>query len=166
MQREPGAAIALAQAGRRALAVEVQALVGATEGPARRQVTGLDPRRFQLVAAVLDRAAGLRLGRAELFGASAGGVRVDDPACDLAVAAALASAATGVPAPADAAFVGEVSLTGSVRAAPRMTQRLAAARAVGVTDVYAPAGGEAVEGVRVVPVRHVGEAICMGGRAR
>ena len=97
-ERVPGAATALAQAGRGALAVEVQALVAATDGAARRQTTGLDARRFQLVAAVLDRTAGLSLGRAELFGASAGGVRVDDPACDLAVAAALASAASGSPA--------------------------------------------------------------------
>ena len=96
----PGAAIALPQAGRRALAVEVQALVGASDGPARRQATGLDPRRFQLVAAVLDRGAGVPLGRCELFGASSGGVRLDDPACDLAIAAALASAATGVAPPA------------------------------------------------------------------
>ena len=109
----PGAAIALPQAGRRALAVEVQALVGASDGPARRQATGLDPRRFQLVAAVLDRGAGIPLGRSELFGASSGGVRLDDPACDLAVAAALASAATGVAPPAGSAFVGEVALTGS-----------------------------------------------------
>ena len=93
----PGAAIALPQAGRRALAVEVQALVGSTEGPARRQATGLDLRRFQLVAAVLDRAAGVPLGRSELFGASSGGVRLDDPACDLAIAAALASAAPVLP---------------------------------------------------------------------
>ena len=98
--RIPGAAIALPRAGRRALAVEVQALVGSPEGPARRQATGLDARRFQLVAAVLDRVAGLPLGRAELFGATSGGVRIDDPACDLAVAAALASAATGVAPPA------------------------------------------------------------------
>jgi DNA repair protein RadA/Sms len=158
-ERVPGAATALAQAGRRALAVEVQALVGATEGPARRQATGLDPRRFQLVAAVLDRAARLHLGRSELFGASAGGVRVDDPACDLAIAAALASAATGVAPPAGAAFVGEVSLTGSVRPAPAMAQRFAAARAAGITTVYAPPDGERIDGVGVVPVRHVGEAI-------
>jgi DNA repair protein RadA/Sms len=156
----PGAATALPQAGRRALAVEVQALVGSGDGPARRQATGLDPRRFQLVAAVLDRAAGFQLGRAELFGASAGGVRVDDPACDLAIAAALASAAAGVAPPVGVAFVGEVSLTGSVRPAPAMAQRFAAARAAGITTVYAPpADGPSFDGVALVPVRHVGEAV-------
>ena len=158
-ERVPGAATALPQSGRRALAVEVQALVGASDGPGRRQATGLDPRRFQLVAAVLDRATGLPLGRSELFGASAGGVRVDDPACDLAIAAALASAATGAMPPADAAFVGEVSLTGLVRPAPAMGQRLAAARAAGIVTVFAPPSDPALEGIRVVPIRQVHEAL-------
>ena len=156
----PGAAIALPQAGRRALAVEVQALVGASDGPARRQATGLDPRRFQLVAAVLDRGAGVPLSRCELFGASSGGVRLDDPACDLAIAAALASAATGVAPPPGSAFVGEVALTGQVRSAPSMAQRVAAARTAGCSVVYASAGGPSeIDGVRVLPVRHVREAL-------
>ena len=159
-ERVAGAATALPQAGRRALAVEVQALVGSSDGPGRRQATGLDPRRFQLVAAVLDRAAGIPLGRSELFGASSGGVRIDDPACDLAVAAALASAATGAPPPAGAAFVGEVALTGLVRPAPAVAQRLAAARAAGCTVVYAPEGVSAgPEGLEVRPVRHLREAV-------
>jgi DNA repair protein RadA/Sms len=155
---EPGAATALPQAGRRALAVEVQALVAPTDGPARRQVTGLDGRRFQLVAAVLER-AGVHLGRSDLFGASSGGVRVDDPACDLAVAAALASAATGVAPPAGTAFVGEVGLTGLVRPAPAMAQRLAAARAAGISTVFGPGEPGIREGVRVVPVRRVRDAL-------
>ncbi len=156
----PGAAIALPQAGRRALAVEVQALVGPTDGPARRQATGLDLRRFQLVAAVLDRGAGVPLGRSELFGASSGGVRLDDPACDLAIAAALASAATGVAPPAGSAFVGEVALTGAVRAAPSMAQRLSAARAAGCSVVYAAEGSTPeMKGIRVMPVGHVRQAL-------
>jgi DNA repair protein RadA/Sms len=155
---EPGSATALPQAGRRALAVEVQALVAPTEGPARRQVTGLDARRFSLVAAVLDR-AGVPLGRADLYGASSGGVRVEDPACDLAVAAALASAATGVAPPQSSAFVGEVGLTGLVRPAPAMGQRLAAARSAGVGTVFGPLDDGRTDGIRMVPVRHVGEAL-------
>ena len=114
---EPGAATALPLAGRRGLAVEVQALVSRGEGTARRQASGLDLRRFQLVGAVLD-SAGLGLGRSDVFGAVAGGARLDDPACDLAVAAAVASAAAGVPAPSASAFVGEIGLTGVVRPAP------------------------------------------------
>ena len=159
-QRVPGAAVALLQAGRRALAVEIQALVGATEGPARRQATGIDPRRFQLVAAVLDRAVGFPLGRSELFGAASGGVRVDDPACDLAVAAALASASSGAAAPVGAAFVGEVALTGLVRPASGLPQRLAAARAAGSTVVFANAPASVgAEGIAIHPVRHVRDAL-------
>jgi len=161
----PGAAIALPRAGRRALAVEVQALVGSGEGPARRQATGLDVRRFQLVAAVLDRVAGLPLGRSELFGATSGGVRIDDPACDLAVAAALASAAAGVPPPEGSAFVGEVALTGIVRAAPGMAQRLSAARAAGCSTVYAAETSSmpAVSGLTVRTVTHLNDALGWGG---
>jgi DNA repair protein RadA/Sms len=159
----PGSAIALPMAGRRALAVEVQALVGSIDGPARRQTTGLDARRFQLMAAVLARSAGSRLGRAELFGASSGGLRVDDPAADLAVAAALASAASGVPTPEGAAFVGEVTLTGVVRQVSGMPQRLAAAEAAGCRHVYAAPGPGPVRHPLLIPVRDVSEALTWAG---
>lgn len=160
-ERQPGAATALPQSGRRALAVEVQALVAPTEGPARRQATGLDPRRFALVAAVLDRVGRFSLGRSELYGASSGGVRVEDPACDLAIAAALASAVTHVPPPAGSAFVGEIALTGQVRAVPAMEQRLAAARVAGCTTVFAPVetGFAGQAGPRIVAVSRLEQAV-------
>ncbi|MGZ8571306.1 MAG: ATPase domain-containing protein [Actinomycetota bacterium] len=154
-----GSAVALPQVGRRSMAIDVQALVGAPDGPARRQVTGLDGRRFQLVAAVLDRSGGIPLARAELFGAVAGGARVDDPACDLAVAAALTSAATGIATPPGTAFVGEVSLTGLVRPAPAMTARLQAARAAGCSEVFAAEAVCPGRGAQVVPVRHIRDAL-------
>src|SRR5262245_15531452 len=154
-----GAAAALPLAGRRALAVEVQALVaGGESGTGPRQASGLDLRRFQLIAAVLD-SVGIRLGRADVFGATAGGARLDDPAADLATAAALASAASGVPAPAASAFVGEIGLTGTIRPAPAMAARLSAAQAAGLRTVFVP---EAVPGrteVRQIPVRHVLQAL-------
>jgi DNA repair protein RadA/Sms len=140
--QEVGAATALVAAGRRSVATEIQALVVPTDGPPRRQTTGLDPRRFQLVAAVLDRVARLPLARTELYGATVGGMRFDDPACDLAIAAALASAATGVRPPPDTAFVGEVALTGAVRPASGIGSRLAAAAACGIRTVVAAAGAE------------------------
>jgi DNA repair protein RadA/Sms len=155
---EAGSAVALPQAGRRALAVEVQALVAPTESPPRRQVTGLDLRRFQLVAAVLAR-EGLSIGRSDLFGASSGGARIDDPGCDLAVAAALASAATGSPAPGGSAFVGEIALTGLVRPVGGMAQRVSAARAAGIETVFAPPGTPRGDGVRTVAVSHVRDAL-------
>jgi len=155
---EPGAATALPLAGRRGLAVEVQALVGRGEGTARRQASGLDLRRFQLVGAVLD-SAGLGLGRSDVFGAVAGGARLHDPACDLAVAAAVASAVSGVPAPSASAFVGEIGLTGVVRAAPGMAARLSAARAAGLRTVFVPEGTDPADALRSIPVRHVMNAL-------
>lgn len=154
---EAGTATALPMAGRRALAVEVQALVVPSENGARRQVTGLDLRRFQLVAAVVDRVAGVPVARADLYGATAGGIKVDDPGSDLAVAAALASAATGRATPPSSAFLGEVGLTGQIRPVPGMAQRLAAAQARGIRSIYAPADGDPTGGV--VCVRHVSEAL-------
>jgi len=158
--RLPGSAVAVIQAGRRATAVEVQALVAGGDGPGRRQATGIDARRFQLVAAVLDRVGELPLGRVDLFGASSGGIRVDDPASDLAVAAALASAAAGLVPPPGAAFIGELALTGALRPAPGMHQRLAAARAAGCTTVFAPSpSGDPPDGLVVHPVHHLVDAL-------
>jgi DNA repair protein RadA/Sms len=158
-EAEPGAATALVSAGRRALALEVQALAVPTEGPPRRHVSGLDPRRFGLVAAVIDRATGIRLSRAELYGAAAGGVRVDDPGADLAIAAALASSASGaVPSPRTA-FAGEVSLTGAVRPPPALPLRIAAAAAAGIDTVVCAGEAQGSPGVRIVLVRRVEEAL-------
>jgi DNA repair protein RadA/Sms len=156
---EVGAATALVAAGRRALAVEVQGLAAFTEGPARRHVSGLDPRRFGLVAAVVDRVTGLRLARAELYGAAAGGLRIDDPGADLAVAAALASSASGVHPPPRSAFIGEVSLTGAVRPAPGLSLRLAAAGPAGVTTVFCAGEPPATPGIRVISVKRLHDAL-------
>lgn len=158
-EAEAGAATAVVTAGRRALALEVQALSVRTDGPPRRHVSGLDPRRFGLVAAVVDRAIGLGLSRAELYGAAAGGMRVDDPGADLAVAAALASSAAGVAPPPRTAFAGEVSLTGAVRPPSGLGLRLAAAAAAGIRTVVCAGDAEPPTGVRVVRVRRVEEAV-------
>jgi DNA repair protein RadA/Sms len=156
---EIGAATALVAAGRMILPVEVQTLAVPTEGFPRRQVSGLDPMRFGLMAAVVDRTVRLPLARAELYGAAAGGLRVDDPACDLAVAAALASAASGVPPPSRSAFVGEVSLSGSVRSVPNLSSRLAAAEVAGVQVVYCAEEPRGSAGARIVSVGHLRDAV-------
>jgi DNA repair protein RadA/Sms len=167
---EPGCATSLALAGRRAFAVDVQALVVSSDGPPRRQVSGLDPRRFHIVAAVVDRALQLGLTRCELYGASSGGFRLDDPGTDLAVAAALASAGTGAPPPPGTGFVGEVSLSGLLRPAPGLEYRLSAALAAGLETVVVPTGGLPTErsarGPRVIEARHLREALAwVRGRA-
>jgi DNA repair protein RadA/Sms len=160
---EPGCATALALAGRRALAVEIQALVVGTDGPARRQVAGLDPRRFHIVAAVADQVAGLRLMRAELFGTSAGGLRVDDPGADLAMAVSLVSASVGVPPPPSTGFAGEVALTGAIRPAGGLALRISAAAAAGLGTLVCaegePAPPRGAAPVRLVRVKHLRQAI-------
>jgi len=161
---EPGCAVALALAGRRALAIEVQALVVPTDGPPRRQVSGLDARRFHILAAVADRATGARLVRSELFGASAGGLRLDEPGVDLAVAAALVSAGCGAPPPPATGFVGEVSLSGAIRPVGALEQRASAAEAAGLERIVcaradASRGARAARGVRLEGVDHLREAV-------
>jgi DNA repair protein RadA/Sms len=160
---EPGCTTTVALAGRRALAVEVQALVVPSGGPARRYVDGLNGRRFDIVAAVTDRAARVELSRAELYGSVAGGYRLEDPAADLAVAAALASSAKGRPAPPEAAYVGEVSLTGAIRPVGGMEQRAAAAAASGIRTLICAASerdlGPWKGGVSAMGIRHVREAL-------
>jgi DNA repair protein RadA/Sms len=159
---EPGCATTVVMAGRRALAVEVQALVVPTQGLARRHVDGLSPRRFDIVAAVVDRAAGLGLGRAELYGSVGGGLRLEDPGADLAVAVALASSATGRAPRPGTMFVGEVSLTGAVRPVGGMEQRASAAVAAGADTIVCAESerdqGHFRGGVRAVRVRHVRNA--------
>ena len=160
---EPGCAVAIAMTGRRALAVEVQALVVSTEGPPRRQVAGLDPRRFHIVAAVADRAVGGRLARSELYGTSAGGFRLDDPSADLAMAVALASSAAGVAVPPATGYAAEVALSGALRPVGGIDQRLAAASAAGLRQVLCSANepglDRVVGGVRMVRAEHLRQAL-------
>jgi DNA repair protein RadA/Sms len=146
----PGSVVLCAMEGSRPLLVEVQALVAPTElVPPRRVANGVDRNRLALVLAVLARHGGLSLGSSDVFVSVAGGVRVDEPGADLAVALALASAAKGV-ALADggrpiAAF-GELGLTGELRHAPHGDRRLAEARKFGLGRVMYP--GEGIETLR------------------
>src|SRR5207247_10650838 len=113
---EVGAAVACALEGTRPLLLEVQALVSPTDLPMPRRVgTGVDPKRLAMIVAVLSRHAGISLGQADVFVNVAGGVRIDEPGADLAVALAIASAAKG--ASVRAASFGEIGLTGRLRPA-------------------------------------------------
>ena len=136
--------------GSRPLLVEVQALVSPSElVPPRRVVNGIDRNRLALVLAVLGRHAGIGVGSADVFVNVAGGVRVDEPGADLAVALAVASAQRGVPlggdAPQPVACFGEVGLTGELRSVGHADRRLAEARKFGLDPVIGPPGSEAAE---------------------
>jgi DNA repair protein RadA/Sms len=141
----PGSVVLCAMEGSRPLLVEVQALVAPTElVPPRRVANGVDRNRLALVLAVLARHGGLSLGSSDVFVSVAGGVRVDEPGADLAVALALASASRGAPLAEDgrpiAAF-GELGLTGELRHAPHAERRLAEARKFGLGRVMYPSEG-------------------------
>jgi DNA repair protein RadA/Sms len=140
--RAAGSAILCAMEGSRPLLVEVQALVAPTEiVPPRRMANGVDRNRLALVLAVLARHGGLAIGSADVFVSVAGGVRIDEPGADLAVALAVASAARGVPLGSGerplAAF-GEIGLTGELRHAAHPDRRLSEAAKFGLSAVLHP----------------------------
>jgi DNA repair protein RadA/Sms len=138
---EVGAAVACALEGTRPLLLEIQALVAPTDlAMPRRVATGVDPKRLAMIVAVLSRHAGVRLGSADVFVNVAGGVRIDEPGADLAIALAVASAARGVPIRDGLAAFGEVGLTGRLRAAAQSERRLEECGKLGITAVVGPAG--------------------------
>src|SRR5829696_2313083 len=139
--RAPGSVVLCAMEGSRPLLVEVQALVAPSElVPPRRVANGVDRNRLALVLAVLARHGGVSLGSADVFVSVAGGVRVDEPGADLAIALALASASKGISIGAEkplAAF-GELGLTGELRHVAHADRRLAEARKFGLERVIHP----------------------------
>ena len=143
---EAGSVICCAMEGTRPLLVEVQALVAPTEiVPPRRTATGVDRNRLALVLAVLARHAGIGLSAADVFVNVAGGVRVDEPGADLAIALAVASAHSGQPLEAGGkplACFGEVGLTGELRYVAHADRRVAEARKFGLDRVLAPPPAE------------------------
>ncbi len=142
--RAPGSVVLAAMEGSRPLLVEVQALVAPSElEQPRRVVSGLDRNRLALVLAILGRHGNVRTGGADVFVNVVGGVRVDEPGCDLAVALAVASASRGVPiqtahSPQPRACFGELGLTGELRWVGHPERRLEEAARHGLTDVIAP----------------------------
>jgi DNA repair protein RadA/Sms len=140
--------------GRRAVLVEIQALVTETnQAQPRRSIRGLDPTRVNQVIAVLDRHTGLKLYQHEVYVNVVGGWRIDDPGCDLAVALAIASSRVDRPLGRVAAY-GEVGLAGEVRGIPFESRRVEELDRMGVTRRISPGAGE--------PIRLL-EALRQGG---
>ena len=139
--RAPGSVVLAAMEGSRPLLVEVQALVSPSElVPPRRVCTGLDRNRLALVLAVLARHAGVGAGTSDVFVNVVGGVRIDEPGADLAVALAVASAARGVaPDPAPLACFGEIGLTGELRSVGHPDRRAEEAAKFGLEAIVSPA---------------------------
>jgi DNA repair protein RadA/Sms len=132
----PGSAVAAAVEGSRPLLVEIQALVSPSYLPSpRRLATGVDGARLMQVLAVLEQRAGVSFADSDVYVSVAGGLRIVEPAVDLPLALALASAKRGVPVPIDLAAFGEVGLTGQVRVVPRASARVAEASRLGMKRV-------------------------------
>ncbi|MBI4917738.1 MAG: DNA repair protein RadA [Acidobacteria bacterium] len=155
----PGSAVAVVIEGTTPLLVEVQALVSRSPlANPRRVAQGVDSGRFALLLAVLEKRAGVRLGDRDVFLNVVGGVAVDEPALDLAVAAAILSSAAERALPADLALFGEVGLLGEVRAVTRAQERLREAAALGFARCALPASSPAPPaGIAVVGIESVSD---------
>ena len=141
----PGTCLTVTVEGNRPLLAEVQALLSKQEsgGSARRGVTGLDTARAAMLVAVTERSGDFTVANHDVFLATLGGMRLIDPAADLAVCLALASARTGVPVPLEVAAIGEVALAGDVRGVPHLSERVAEAIRLGHRRLLVPPGTRA-----------------------
>ena len=151
----PGTAVFAGIEGTRPVLVEMQALVAQTSlGTPRRAVVGWDPNRLSMVLAVLEAHCGVRLSGHDVYLNVAGGLRIQEPAADLAAAAALVSSLTHAPLSADAVYFGEVSLSGAVRPVAQTPSRLKEAQKLGFTKATVPetARNEAPEGMQLSPI--------------
>ncbi|ARK11924.1 DNA repair protein RadA [Fibrivirga algicola] len=132
-----GVAIGSMMEGNRPLMIEIQALVGvSTYSTPQRSSTGYDSKRLQMLLAVLEKRGGFRLGQQDVFLNVAGGLRVEDPAIDLAVCAAIVSSYEDISIPTTVAFAAEVGLGGEVRAVSRIEARIAEAQKLGFKQIY------------------------------
>jgi DNA repair protein RadA/Sms len=154
----PGTAVTVVMDGRRPLPAELQALVTGKDIPSpRRAVSGLDSARVAMLLAVLEKRAGVRLHDAEVYAATVGGMRVVEPAADLALALAITSARRDVALPTDVVVLGELGLAGEVRRVTGVERRLAEAARLGFTHALVPPdSGDAPDGMRLTEVRDVG----------
>ena len=160
---EVGAAVGCALEGTRPILLEVQALVAPTDLAMPRRVgTGVDPKRLAMIVAALGRHAGVALASADVFVNVAGGVRIEEPGADLAVALAIASAARGAPVCEGLAVFGEIGLTGRLRQASQAERRLEECAKLGIALVVAPEGTIGRAAVRVAPAESLRVAIKAG----
>jgi DNA repair protein RadA/Sms len=171
----PGTCVTVTLEGRRPLVAEVQTLVWPVSGnePSRRVTSGLDFARVGMTVAVLDRRAGIDLRKCEVYAATVGGVKLTEPAVDLAVALALAGAKGDLSLPSDLVAFGEVGLAGEIRGVAGIGRRLAEAARMGFRRAIVPAGADTPppsesdarapgitdSGMRVVAVTDLAEAI-------
>jgi DNA repair protein RadA/Sms len=159
-----GSAIAVTMEGTRPILVEIQGLTSPTQfGNARRTANGVDFNRLLLISAVLTRRMGLKLAEQDIFVNVVGGIQIDEPAADLAVAAAIASSWRDIPVKAEAVLIGEIGLAGELRMPGQMQVRLREAQKLGFKTAIVPKAirqGEAYpKGIEIVEVRSLDQAL-------
>lgn len=136
-----GIAVSATVEGVRPILLEVQSLVStAAYGVPQRSATGFDSRRLNMLLAVLEKRVGFKLASKDVFLNIAGGIKVNDPALDLAVVMAVLSSNIDAVLPADTVFAGEVGLSGEIRAIGRIEQRIAEAEKLGFKRIFVPLG--------------------------
>ena len=163
----PGTCVTVTLEGRRPLLTEVQSLVGTSElATPRRASSGLDSARLAMVLAVLERRGRVRIGRSDVYAATVGGARLAEPAGDLAVLLAVASAAREVPITAGTVAIGEVGLAGEIRRVTGIQRRLAEAERMGFSRALVPPDpGPVPAGIRAVEVHDVASALATSERS-
>lgn len=158
-----GVAVAAMLDGTRPFLIETQALASsAAYGTPQRSATGFDQRRLNMLLAVLERRAGFRLGQKDVFINMAGGLKVTDPACDLAVICAVLSSNFDMPIPSDVCFAGEVGLSGEIRPVGQTDRRITEAKRLGFSRIFVSkyaAVEHAAKGIQVVKVADVPELV-------
>ena len=164
----PGTAVFAGLEGTRPLLCEIQALVAASSyGTPRRAVVGWDTGRLAMILAVLDARAGVGIGGADVYLNVAGGLKIAEPAADLAAAAALISSFGGEPLPRDCVFFGEISLSGDIRPVPQAELRLKEAAKLGFKSAYIPKGTKAEgSGLKLTEVNSVNDLLSFAGTGR
>ncbi len=158
-----GAAVFAAMEGSRPVLAEVQALAATTSyGTPRRAVVGWDTSRLAMLLAVLEARCGLSLSGRDVYLTVTGGYRIQEPAGDLAAAAALITATAGTAIPEKSVFFGEVALSGAIRPVARMEQRLKEAARLGFAHAYVPDGTPGtVAGLTVHPLRRLNDLVAL-----
>lgn len=160
-----GVAVASTMEGLRPLLIEIQALVSiAAYGTPQRSATGFDQRRLGMLLAVLEKRCGLRFGNKDVFLNIAGGIRVDDPATDLAVIAALVSSSQDIPINRNICFAAELGLSGEIRPVTRVEQRIAEAERIGFDTIYISAynynyNGVEKSNIKIVELKKLDELL-------
>jgi len=159
-----GSAIAVTMEGTRPILVEIQGLTSPTQfGNARRTANGVDFNRLLLISAVLTRRVGLKLAEQDIFVNVVGGLQIDEPAADLAVAAAIASSWRDIPVKAEAVLIGEIGLAGELRMPGQMQVRLREAQKLGFKAAIVPKAirkGEGYpQGIEIIEVRSLDQAL-------